>query len=162
MVITSLIENLRSQVEWHQVLLELLKAESLLPPQTSLNELQDIISQRDLATKQIERLELGRVKMVEVYLKSTGLALDSNLEAIAKSLLNEQGDALLELKKHLLQKLELIRGFAHQCALQAQARANCFAEVSGSLHQTQQRTTTYSQYGQIQQPKGSVFLTRSI
>lgn len=162
MIVTSLIENLEAQVEWHELLLEVLKLQEGLAAKTTLTDVEDLVGQRSLITKQIYDLETGRLKMVEAFVKEHQMEPDANLEAIACKLDDEQGASLRALKAQLMDLVEPIREFGQAAAAKAQARSNCFNEVHQSLHRTFKRAATYSQYGQVRNPQGSVYLTRSI
>jgi len=144
------------------MLLEVLEAESQLTAQTALVDLQGILSHRDSISQQISALEVGRLKMVQAYLNEQGMEPDSNLEAISQRAPEDQGQLLKSLKVQLVELIDPIRTLAQLNAERAQAKSNCFTEVYASLHRARKRTSTYSQYGQMQLPTGAVYLTRSI
>lgn len=162
MILTSLIENLEAQLEWHQLLLDVLEVQAGFTARTALLDLEDIVGQRDLITNQIASLEAGRLKMVQAFVQKNNMEPDSSLEMIAAEANPEQGARLRQLKAQLLALVTPIRQFALLGAEKAQARSNCYSEVHQSLHRSFKRTSTYSQYGQVSTPKGSVFLTRSV
>ena len=144
------------------MLLAVLEMESQLTAKASLYDLEDLVNQRDRITQTIATLEEGRLKMVAAYLKEKGLDPNSNLEAVAHSAPPEIGLELRALKAELLGLVEPLNELAAHNARVGQARANCFDEVHKALHRGFKRQSTYSQFGMIQKPKGSVFLTRSV
>ncbi|MDT8445492.1 MAG: flagellar export chaperone FlgN [bacterium] len=163
MILKSLIDNLKAQVEWHQLLHQVLVMEAQeIGPRSSLSDIEDVLSQRDRISERIQGLEQGRLKMVTAFIREHQLEPDSNLEAIAAKAPEAEAKLLKELKSSLLGLMEPIQAQARENARRAQNRANCFSEVSNSLHKTFKRQPTYSQYGKVNQPKGALFLEKSV
>ena len=162
MVLPSLIDNLKSQVEWHGLLLDVLQMESELGPATALHDLGDVLSQRDRIGERIKAYEERRLGLVVQLTEQLGLEPGSSLEIIAQALPPEEAEPLRQLKDQLLGLIGPIRDQSLANSERAQLRLNCFTSVYEGVHQNFERRPTYGQYGKMKTPQGSVFVHRSV
>jgi|SaaInl7_200m_RNA_FD_contig_31_738098_length_1508_multi_9_in_0_out_0_2 hypothetical protein len=157
-----LAENLESQVEMHQVLLEVLNQENRLPASCDLLDLEDIQSVRDTTVKRISELESMRIDIVEDYRQATGLDESITLADI----LNECEEVLQKSMTHSRDRLsnliEEIRVIGKQNAEKAQTRIACFDEVQSAVHRSFNRHAVYSMEGVMSKPKGACLLKKSV
>lgn len=163
MILQSLIDNLKAQVDQHQQLFQVLLVESEeIGPRVPLEWLEAVVTKRESITTEILGLEQGRLKMTGALINEAGLEPDARLEDIAAVAPKAEAESLKALKAELVGLIEPIQALARANAERAQNRANCFSEVGQALHKNFKRQPTYSQYGQIKQPKGAVFLQKSV
>ncbi|OGG95275.1 MAG: hypothetical protein A2527_08885 [Candidatus Lambdaproteobacteria bacterium RIFOXYD2_FULL_50_16] len=162
MILDTLIENLESQVEWHQMLLDILGLEGELDQRVMLNDLEDVLCQRDRIGERIKALEGRRQTVVAKLIDDLALPPATNLEGIAQVVEPLKAEKLRKLKNQLLSLIGPIRDRSRKNAERAQARLNCFTEVYDGVQKTFDRRPTYSPWGQMKKPHGSVFLAKSV
>lgn len=157
-----LAENLESQVEMHEILLEVLEQENQLPASCDLFKLEEIQSMRDSTVVRISELETLRIQIVEEYRRENGIKMPITLSDI---LANCEDDARLPMSnsRNLLNNLiEKIRDTGKQNAVKANARITCFNEVQKAVHKSFNRHSIYSMDGMIEKPKGACLMQKSI
>jgi vacuolar-type H+-ATPase subunit H len=162
MAMIALIDNLESQVDMHQVLLEVLNQANALPASCELLALQEVHSVRDAAVWRIEELETQRRHLIETIRIDAAIEKEPTLKEIVRLADSEQQTLLLHLRHRLNDLIEQIRRAGRQNAEQAVARIACFRELHGSIHKSFNRHAVYSVKGMVRQPRGAVLLNRSI
>ena len=162
LVVSQLIENLDSQLEMHEVLLEALHNESQLPASCALADLKDIQSIRDFAVTRIRELERHRLVLIDNYKRTNNLQEILSLHEIIQKSNPAQQETLLSLRQNLLDVISEIKPVGRRNAEIAVARIACFNEVQGVLDKSFNRTTTYSGKGMITKAKGSSRMKRSV
>lgn len=160
--IDDLVENLVSQVEMHEVLLEILGCEMELPASCSLHELIDIQSTRDMASVRIHEIEQQRLRWVEIYKMKNNIQHKLTFDEITGSSEQNQKETLLNLREQLRELLNDIRKISKQNADRANARIACFGEVEKAIHRTFHRQPTYSGKGVMTRQKGEFLIRKSI
>ncbi|MFH2130469.1 MAG: flagellar protein FlgN [bacterium] len=162
MVLERLIQNLHSQVDMHQVLLETLNQEKEIPASCSLLELKEIQTVRDFATQQIFELEAARIKIMAEYTRAHNIESDFSLKALIKNCESPHREQLNELRYLLNQLVLRIQSVGKQNAEKAVARISCFREIQNSVHKSFNRHSIYSMNGRMTQPKGACMVQKSI
>lgn len=161
-MINCLVENLLSQLEIHQVLLDALKDEGSLPASCSLAELSEVQSVRDFAVRRIQELERIRRVLIEQYKKVQGIQHRLSLKEIIEQCDSPHRDHLLELREGLLQIISEIRPVGRRNAEIAVARISCFNEIQKVYDKSFDRVSTYSGNGVVTKAKGTSRMNRSI
>lgn len=162
LVVSQLIENLDSQLEMHEVLLEALQDEGRLPASCTLTDLKDVQSIRDFAVTRIKELERNRLVLIDNYKRANKLQETISLHEIIRQSGHTQQETLLSLRRSLLDVISEIKPVGRRNAEIAVARIACFNEVQGVLDKSFNRITTYSGKGMITKAKGSSRMKRSI
>ncbi|MCG8335724.1 MAG: flagellar protein FlgN [Proteobacteria bacterium] len=162
LVVSQLIENLDSQLEMHEVLLEALQNEGQLPASCTLADLNDIQSVRDFAVSRIGELERHRLVLIDNYKRANKLQEAISLHEIIQQSGPVHQETLLSLRQKLLDVISEIKPVGRRNAEIAVARIACFNEVQGVLDKSFHRATTYSGKGMITKAKGSSRIKRSI
>lgn len=162
MVLDKLIQNLDSQVEMHQVLLDALTQEKEIPASCNLLELEEIQLTRDFATKQIFEMESIRIDILSEYKKENGIEEDITLKTLIGKCAQPHRDQLNQLRYQLNQLVLRIKSVGKQNAEKAVARIACFREVQNSIHRSFKRHSIYSINGSMTQPKGACMVQKSI
>lgn len=162
MILEKLIQNLGSQVEMHQVLLEALTQEKEIPASCNLLELEEVQAVRDFAVKQIFETEAARIEILEAYKKENGIDEDISLKILIKRCKSPHREQLNELRYQLNQLVLRIKSVGKQNAEKAVARISCFREVQDSIHKAFNRHSIYSINGRMTQPKGALMVQKSI
>lgn len=160
MLITNLIQNLESQIEMHQVLLETLRQELDLPASCSLLELEEIQSTRTLTVQRIQELESSRLNLLREFKSDAVEKL--TLSDIVNTCQPGEQEKLINLKSTLNSIIERIRSAGKKNAEKATARIACFREVHNSIHKSFHRHPVYSGNGTMNQIGGSCIIKRSI
>lgn len=162
MTYNTLIQNLNSQVEMHQVLLETLNQEKEIPASCSLSELREIHAVRDFATNQIFELESARIDIMKAYSEEKGIKSDVSLKDLIKQSHSPDRDELNELRYQLNQLVIRIQSVGRQNAEKAVARISCFQEIQNSVHKSFKRHSVYSVNGRMSRPQGACMVQKSI
>jgi len=162
MILDSLIQNLHSQVEMHQVLLDTLKQEKEMPASCSLMELTEIQTTRDFATRQIHALESTRISIMKAYRAERGIAAEISLRELTERINSPERDELNDLRYQLNLLVMRIQAVGRQNAEKAMARIACFEEIQKAVHKSFNRHSVYSMTGRMKQPKGACMLQKSI
>jgi len=157
-----LAENLRSQVEMHEVLLEVLDQENQLPASCELLELEEIQSVRDNAVKRITELESMRIQIVEEYRRKNDIESTITLSDILDECEHDMKTSMTNFRDLLNDLIEKIRITGRQNTEKANARIICFDEVQQAVHKTFKRHTLYSMDGVMAKPKGECLVRKSV
>lgn len=157
-----LIQNLESQVEMHQVLLDTLNQEKNLPASCSLVELEEIHSIRDLTTNRIFELESSRIRLMNMFNPNDQVKKDVSLKNIMKSCDKETQAILSQLRIELKDLISAIRLAGKNSAEKAVARIACFNEIQKSLNRSFSKHSLYSMKGVMTKPKGAYMIQKSI
>ncbi len=162
MLISQLVDNLESQIEVHQVLLDVLNQEGELPASCSLMELEEVQSVRDITASQILDLETARFRIIEEYKRSTGISSEITLREIAEQCEKDTGDSLFILRDHLTMLIQEIREAGKRNAERAITRKTCFNEIQEAVHKSFHRHSVYSVNGVMSQPRGAYLVQKAI
>lgn len=162
MELEKLIQNLTSQVEMHQVLLETLNEEKEIPASCTLIELREIHTVRDFATKQIFDLESIRLNIMHAYRAENGIDSDLSLKDLIRKSASPQKEQLNDLRFQLNRLVLRIQSVGKQNAEKAVARISCFQEIQNSVHKSFKRHSVYSVTGRMTQPHGACMVQKSI
>jgi hypothetical protein len=162
MAVTKLIQNLESQVEMHQVLLEALIQELALPASCSLLELEETQTVRNATVRRIAELEASRLSLVNRYKAKKSISGDISLSDIINACDIEEKKRLSGLKKQLSDVIAQIRRTSKENAEKATARVACFKEIHNSIHKNFHRHPVYSMNGTMNELKGACLIKRSI
>jgi len=162
MVIEDLISNLKSQVEMHQVLLEVLNQEQALPATCDVLELQEVQAVRDSAVRRIRDLEAIRLNIIQTYKNRHADVSDLTLQQIVASSAPQYREPLIQLRLELTELIDRIRQVGKVNAEKAVARIACFREVTNSIHKSFHRHPLYSMKGVVNTPKGACLFNKSI
>ena len=162
LLIQQLTSNLESLVEMHEVLLEILNKEQELPASCSLDELHNVHSIRDFASKRIFDLEEARIQIIERYKEAMGIRTNLSLNQIIERCDRSAQENLRNLRSRLKEIIELIRPAGKKNAEQAIARMACFTEIQGEIQKTFKRHPVYSVNGVVSRPKGTYLFQKSI
>ncbi|MBT4088092.1 MAG: hypothetical protein HN580_24520 [Deltaproteobacteria bacterium] len=162
MVLDKLIQNLNSQVEMHQVLLDALTQEKEIPASCNLLELEEVHTVRDFATKQIFEMESIRIDILSEYKREKGIEADISLKMLIEKSGPPHHDQLNQLRYQLNQLVLRIKSVGKQNAEKAVARIACFREVQNSIHRSFKRHSIYSINGSMTRPKGACMVQKSI
>ena len=157
-----LIENLESQVEMHQVLLDILNQEKNLPASCSLMELEEIHSIRDLTTSRIFELESSRIQLMQKFNHQIKVTETLNIQDISKECDVKTQIALSQLRTELKEIISKIQSAGKNSAEKAVARIACFNEVQKSINRSFSKHSIYSMKGVMTQPKGAYMVQKSI
>ena len=162
MVLDKLIQNLDSQVEMHQVLLDALTQEKEIPASCNLLELEEIHDVRDFATKQIFELESVRIDILSQYKRENSIESDISLKTLIGKSDPPYRDQLNQLRYQLNQLVLRIKSVGRQNAEKAVARIACFREVQNSIHKSFNRHSIYSVNGSMTKPTGACMVQKSV
>lgn len=163
MALDTLIQNLNSQVEMHQVLLDTLNQEKEIPASCSLMELREIHTVRDFATKQIFDLESARIGIMKAYIEENGIEADISLKELIGRIDSPTDRQELNDLRYQLNRLVLrIQSVGKQNAEKAVARISCFQEIQNSVHKSFKRHSVYLVNGRMTQPQGACMVRKSI
>ncbi len=162
MAFDKLIQNLNSQVEMHQVLLDTLNQEKEIPASCSLMELREIHTVRDFATKQIFDLESARIDIMAAYLRENGIEAELSLKELIGRIDSPDREKLNELRYQLNRLVLRIQSVGKQNAEKAVARISCFQEIQNSVHKSFNRHSVYLVNGRMTEPQGACMLQKSI
>lgn len=162
MTLDSLIQNLNSQVEMHQVLLDTLIQEKEIPASCTLTELREVHSVRDFATRQIFDLESNRINIMDAYKVKNGIHIDISLKELIGRSNSPDREKLNDLRYKLNKLVVRIQAVGKQNAEKAVARISCLQEVQNSVHKSFKRHSVYSVTGRMTQPSGAFMLQKSI
>lgn len=162
MLSKKLIQNLESQVEMHQVLLDTLNQEKNLPASCSLLELEEIHSTRDLTTNRIFELESSRIRLMNKFSQGSQLKENLSLKNIIKKCDKKTQAVLQELRLELKDLIDAIQLSGKNSAEKAVARIACFNELQKSLNRSFSKHSLYSMKGVMTKPKGAYMVQKSI
>jgi flagellar biosynthesis/type III secretory pathway chaperone len=162
MTLDLLIQNLTSQVEMHQALLDILNREKQIPASCSLTELREIYADRDFATQRIFDLESARIGIMKDYREKNGIETDVSLKELIGNISARDGKKLTDLRYQLNRLILKIQSVGKQNAEKAVARISCFREIQNSVHKSFNRHSVYSVNGKMTQPSGACMLRKSI
>ena len=162
MMLRKLIDNLDGQLQFHRVMLDVLVEEVALPTSCQVSELEALHAKRDRALDEIKALEMARLRIIETYANENGLTGDHSLKSIIATSDSETGAKLQSQRDQLMELVTRIKEVGQKNAERAILRKNCITEVQQALHKGFKRTSVYSMYGKIQQPKGSFTLQRRV
>ena len=157
-----LAENLESQVEMHQVLLDVLDQEYQLPASCSLLELEEIQSVRDTTVKRISELESMRIQIVEDYQQSNWIGESITLSDILNDCEDELHASMTSSRNRLSNLIEDIRVTGKQNAEKALTRIACFDELQEAVQNSFNRHSVYSMEGVMAKPKGACLVKKSV
>jgi hypothetical protein len=162
MVLDKLIQNLDSQVEMHQVLLDALTQEKEIPASCNLLELEEVHTVRDFATQQIFELEAVRIDILSQYKREHHIETDISLKMLIGKSDSPHRDQLNQLRYQLNQLVLRIKSVGKQNAEKAVARIACFREVQNSIHKSFKRHSIYSVNGIMTEPTGACMVQKAI
>jgi len=162
MLLEQLIENLRLQIENHELLLDSLKTETNLPANCGVDELEKTQQLRDKMVIQIRKLELKRLDITQVYCKENQLAKPVSLKIIIDHCDRDKQKVLQQQREQLTTLIQKITETGKQNASQANARIACFNEMQGAVNKALKRSPTYSFHGMIKKPKGAYLMQKSV
>jgi len=162
MQLERLIQNLNSQVEMHQVLLDTLNQEKEIPASCSLMELKEVHGVRDFATQQILDLESTRIRIMADYTTENSIETEISLKELIHQCDSPVREQLNELRYQLNQLVLRIQSVGRQNAEKAVSRIACFREIQASVHKSFKRHAIYSVTGRMTQPRGACMVQKSI
>ncbi|MCP4755368.1 MAG: flagellar protein FlgN [Proteobacteria bacterium] len=156
-----LVQNLESQVEMHQVMLDVLNQENVLPASCTLLELEEIHSVRDLTAGRISELESSRIQLVGNFKRKRGISEDISLKQLIDECRPELQETFISLRIRLKELTRDIRKIGKKNAETAMARVACFNELQDAVQKSFKRYSVYAGNGMLAKPKGA-YLDRSI